>query len=216
MLRRIAGNERERGSMSRRVLQWALVICIGAVVAAEAVGQTPPEPATPQTQAAAPDMTGWNRVGELRDGRRITVSVGSGFPIHCIFRGITDHSVLCDEGSFFRGIDHREIARDQVAWLRTDNLPRDRAIMVGATAGAVAVLGAVTADTDSLRPLGAILGGSIGMGVGSLASIPMALSMPGKTIYMQPGPPSATHPAHLHWPALKKRPAQPTEVGETQ
>jgi hypothetical protein len=216
MLRRIANNERERGSMSRRVIQWALVICIGAVVAAEAVGQTPGEPATPQTQAAAPDMTGWNRVGELRDGRRITVNTGSGFPIHCIFRGITDHSLFCDQGSFLLGLDHREIARDQVAWLRTDNAPRDRAIMVGATGGACAVLGAVTADTDSLRPLGALLGGSIGMGVGSLASIPMALSMPGKTIYLQPGPPAATHPVHLRWPAFKKRPARQAEPAPTE
>jgi hypothetical protein len=131
--------------------------------------------------------------------------------------------VLCDEGSFFRGIDHREIARDQVAWLRTDNAPRDTAIIEGATAGACAVLGAVVApDTGPTRVLGATLGGSLGMGIGAIASIPLALSMPGKTVYMQPGPPSATHSAHLRWPQLKKRsaqpidPAQPAESEQTQ
>src|SRR5580704_12535996 len=86
-----------RGSMYQRFLKWALVICISAVIAAEAIGQSLPD--TPQTPPAAPDMTGWNRVGELRDGRRIIVSTGSGFPIHCIFRGVTDHSVLCDQGT---------------------------------------------------------------------------------------------------------------------
>ena len=109
--------------MFHRVLIWALCLCVFATFAAQVVAQALPEQTTPQTPSTAPDMTGWNRVGELRDGRRIIVSVGSGFPIHCIFRSTTDHSVLCDEGSLFRGIDHREIARDQVAWLRTDNTP---------------------------------------------------------------------------------------------
>jgi hypothetical protein len=206
--------------MFKRVLEWALIICIGAVAAAEAVGQalpdqTPPELSSRQTPPAAPDMTGWNRVAELHDGQRITVSVGSGFPIHCVFRGVTDHSVLCDEGSFLRGIDHREIARDQVAWLRTDNTPRDRAIIEGTSAGAGAVLGAVASgsNTGSLRVLGALLGGSLGICVGAIASMPLALSMPGKTIYMQPGPPSS---AHVRWPLLKRRPAQPIEPAQTQ
>jgi len=203
--------------MFHRVLKWARVICAGAIFAAQAVAQTLPEQTTPQTPPTAPDMSGWNRVGELRDGQRIIVSVGSGFPIHCIFRSTTDHSVLCDEGSFFRGIDHREIARDQVAWLRTDNIPRDRAIIVGASAGAGAVFGAVTADAgSSVKALGALLGASLGMGVGAIASVPLALSMPGKTIYVQPGPPSAAHPTHLRRPVLKKRPAQQSDVAQTQ
>jgi hypothetical protein len=201
--------------MSHRILVSTLAICAGAVFAAQAIGQS--LPATPQTPPVAPDMTGWNRVGELRDGRRIIVSTGSGFPIHCIFRGTTDHSVSCDQGSFLRGIDHREIARDQVAWVRTDNAPRDRAILEGTSAGAFAVLGAVAApETGSTRALGALLGGSIGMGVGAIASTPFAFSMPGKTIYMQPGPPSASHPAQLHWPVLRTRPAQPAQVAQTQ
>ena len=189
--------------MYRRVLQWTLAICVGATIAAEAVGQS--------GAAAPPDMTGWNRVGELPYGQRIIVSTGSGFPTHCAFRGITDHSLLCDQGSLLLGLNQREIARDQVAWVRTDNAPRDRAILVGASAGAGAVCGAVTADTDSLRPLGALLGGSLGAGIGALASTPIALSMPGKTIYMQPGPPSASH---LHWPQ-KKRSVQPAESAQT-
>ena len=202
--------------MFHRVLKSALCLCVFATFAAQVVAQALPEQTTQQTPPTAPDMTGWNRVGELRDGRRIIVSVGSGFPIHCIFRSTTDHSVLCDEGSLFRGIDHREIARDQVAWLRTDNTPRDRAIWEGASGGAGAVLGAVVAPTGSLRVLGALLGGSLGMGVGALASIPMALSMPGKTIYVQPGPPSAGHAAHLRWPVLKKRTAQPIQSAQVQ
>jgi hypothetical protein len=207
--------------MFQCVSKWALVICVFARFAAQAIAQTLPDQtspglSTPQAAPTAPDMTGWNRVGELRDGQRIIVSVGSGFPIHCVFRGTTDHSVLCDEGSFFRGIDHREIARDQVAWLRTDNAPRDRAIVMGTTAGAGAVFGAVTADAGSqVRVVGALLGASLGAGIGAIASIPMALSMPGKTIYIQPGPPSATHPTHLRWPVLKKRPAQQSDVAQT-
>jgi hypothetical protein len=203
--------------MYQRFLKWALVICISAVIAAEAIGQSLPD--TPQTPPAAPDMTGWNRVGELRDGRRIIVSTGSGFPIHCIFRGVTDHSVLCDQGTWLLGLNHREIARDEVAWLRTDNASRDAAIVEGITGGTVAVLGAVGSpfgDTASERAAGALIGGSIGVGIGAIASVPMTLSMPGKTIYVSPAPPSANHPAHLRWPVLKKRPAQPIESAQVQ
>jgi hypothetical protein len=203
--------------MSHRILVPALVICVCAILAAGAVGQSLPEQTTPPTPPNSPDMTGWNRVGELRDGQRIIVSVGSGFPIHCVFRGTTDHSVLCDEGSFFRGIDHREIARDQVAWLRTDNAPRDRAIVMGTTAGAGAVFGAVTADAGSqVRVVGALLGGSLGLGIGAIASVPLTFSMPGKTIYLQPGPPTVSHPAHLRWPVFKRGPAQPIESAQVQ
>jgi hypothetical protein len=202
--------------MLRRVIAWALAICIGAVCAAEVPGQTlpdqtPQELTSPQTPHSSPDMTGWNRIGELSYGQRIIVSTGSGFPIHCAFRGITDHSLLCDQGSLLLGLNQREIARDQVAWLRTDNFPRDRAIIMGSTAGACAVLGAVTADAGSPRVLGAVLGGSLGVGIGAIASVPIALSMPGKTIYMQPGPPSASH---LHWPQ-KKRSVHPAEFAQT-
>jgi hypothetical protein len=184
---------------------WAIVVC--AVFAVPAVGQV---------VTNTPDTTGWFHIGQLRDGQPITVSTGSRFPIHCIFRGITDHSLRCDQGAFLIGLNQREIARDQVAWLRTDNAPRDRAIMVGTTGGAGAVLGALTTGTGSTRAVGALLGGSLGMGVGAIAFIPLALSMPGKTIYIQPGPPSDTHPTHLHWPALKKRPAQPTDLAQSQ
>jgi hypothetical protein len=208
--------------MLRRVIDWALAICIGAVCAAEVPGQTlpdqtPQELTNPQTPPSSPDMTGWNRVGELPYGQRIIVSTGSGFPIHCAFRGITDHSLLCDQGSLLLGLNQREIARDQVAWLRIDNFPRNRAILAGISAGAGAALGAAAADTDSLRPLGALLGGSVGLGVGTIASAPMAFSNSGKTIYVQPtvqpGPPTTTH---LRWPQLKKRPAPQVELAHVQ
>jgi hypothetical protein len=71
--------------------------------------------------ACRPDTTGWNRVGELRDGQRIIVSVGSGIPMHCVFRGITDHSMFCDTGDLLLGFYQHEIARNDVTRLRTDN-----------------------------------------------------------------------------------------------
>jgi hypothetical protein len=196
--------------MLLRVLQGALAICSGATFAAGALSQAPP---------TAPDMTGWNRVGELRNGQPIIVSTGSGLPAHCIFRGITDHSVLCDQGAFLLGINHREISRDEVAWLRTDNAPRDRAILMGVSGGALAALGAANSalgDTASERADSALIGGLLGVSIGAIASVPITLSMPGKTIYMQPGPPSAAHSAHLRWPALKKRPAPPSEPAPAQ
>jgi hypothetical protein len=192
--------------MDKCVLKWSLAICVGAVFAVEAVAQTPPN---------TPDMTGWNRVGNLPDGQRIIVSLGSGFPIHCIFHGITDHSLYCERANLLLGFDMREIARDDVAWLRTDNYPRDRAVVMTALGGAGVVVGATspaTPDTGAMRAWQAVLLGGIGAGVGYVISTPIALFMPGKTIYTQPKPPSA---AHLHWP-LKMRPAQPTEPALTQ
>lgn len=193
--------------MLRRVLSSMLAICVGAVFAAEAVGQV---------ITNAPDMTGWFRVGDLRDGQPIIISTSSGFPIHCIFRGITDHSLRCDQGTFLLGLNKREIARDEVAWLRTDNAPRDRAILIAGSGGTVAVLGALTPGTASTKAVGALLGGSLGMGVGAIASVPLALSMPGKTIYVQPGPPADTYPTHIRWPVLKKRPAKQPDVAQMQ
>jgi hypothetical protein len=196
--------------MLHRVLDWALVICIGAVFAMEAVGQ-----GSPQTQPVAPDMSGWNRVGEMRDGQRIIVSVGSGIPMHCVFRGITDHSLFCDSGNLLLGFNKREIARDDVTWLRTDNYPRDRGIVMGVLGGAGVVLGAAsptTPDTGALRAWQAALLGGVGAGVGYVAALPIAFFLPGKTIYTQPRPPSA---AHSRGP-LRKRPAQPVEPAQAQ
>jgi hypothetical protein len=206
--------------MYQCVLKWALVICISAVIAAEAVGQSLPdqtsrESSGPQTPPAAPDMTGWNRVAELRDGQRIIVSVGSGIPMHCVFRGTTDHSLFCDTGNLLLGFYQREIARDDVTWLRTDNYPRDRGIVMGVLGGAGVILGAAspaTPDSAPGRGLNAILLGSIGAGVGYVAALPIAIFLPGKTIYALPRNPSASH---LH-PLLKKRPTQPTEPAQTQ
>jgi hypothetical protein len=195
--------------MLHRVLDWALVICIGAVFAMEAVGQ-----ASPQTPPVAPDMSGWNRVSEMRDGQRIIVTVGSGIPMHCVFRGITDHSLFCDSGNLLLGFNKREIARDDVTWLRTDNYPRDRGIVMGVLGGAGVVLGAAsptTPDTGALRAWQAALLGGVGAGVGYVAAIPIALFLPGKTIYAQPMPPSA---AHLRWPRMKYS-RQPIEPAQT-
>jgi len=195
------------------VLKWALVICISAVIAAEAIGQALPD--SPQTQPAAPDMSGWNHVGYLRDGQRIIVSVGSGIPMHCIFRGITDKSLFCDTGNLMLGFYKREIARDDVTWLRTDNYPRDRGIVMGVLGTSGVIFGATTLQSSSsaaLKTDSALLFGSIGVGVGYVISWPIALFMPGNTIYDQPRPPS---PGHLH-PLLKKRPAQPSDPAPAQ
>jgi hypothetical protein len=187
-------------------MKLALAICVGAAFAAEAVGQTP---------SAPPDMTGWNRVGELRDGQRIIVSVGSGFPIHCVFRGITDHSVFCDTGNLLLGFYKREIARDEVTWLRTDNYPRDRGIVMGVLGTAGVVFGAASApssETAALKVDSALLFGLVGTGVGYVAAIPIAFFLPGKTIYALPKPPSAKH---LRWPE-RKRSAKQTELAQAQ
>ena len=201
--------------MFHRVLKWARVICVGAILAAQAVAQTLPEQTTPQTAPNAPDMSGWNRVGELRDGQRIIVSVGSGIPIHCVFRGTTDHSLFCDTGNLLLGFYKREIARDDVAWLRTDNYPRDRGIVMGVLGTLGVIFGATTlpsSSTAALKTDSALLFGTIGVGVGYVAALPIAFFLPGKTIYALPKPPPA---AHLH-PLLKKRPAQPTDPAPTQ
>jgi hypothetical protein len=184
----------------------ALAICVGAVCAAESVGQAPP---------AAPDMTGWNRVSELHDGQRIIVSTGSGIPMHCVFRGTTDHSLFCDSGNLLLGFYRREIARDEVTWLRTDNYPRDRGIVMGVLATAGVVFGAASApssETAALKVDSALLFGLVGTGVGYVAAIPIAFFLPGKTIYALPKPPSAKH---LRW-TQKKQPAKQVEVAQAQ
>jgi hypothetical protein len=201
--------------MLRWLFQLALAICIGAYLAPKAVAQSQPNTAVVPTPPSAPDMSGWNRVGELRDGQRIIVSTGSGFPIHCVFRGTSDHSLFCDTGNLLLGFYRREIARDEVTWLRTDNYPRDRGIVMGVLGGAGVVLGAAspaTPDNGALRGINAILLGSFGAGVGYVAAIPIAFVMPGKTIYALPRPPRAGHPRS----PLKKRPAQPAEAAPTQ
>jgi hypothetical protein len=100
--------------MYRSVLKWALAVCAGAVFAVQAVGQS-----SPQTPPVAPDKTAWNHIGELPDGQRIIVSAGSVFPAHCIFRGVTDHSLYCERNNHLHGFDMREIPRNDVAWVRT-------------------------------------------------------------------------------------------------
>jgi hypothetical protein len=198
--------------MLHRTLVSALAICAGAVLAVQAVGQS--LPGTPQTPAA-PDMTGWFRVGNLYDGQRIFVSLDAGFPIRCVFRGTTDHSLLCDQGIRLFGVHHREIARDEVKRVRTDDAAHKADIVVLTFAGAGALLGGVsqlTPNEGSLRVAAAGIGLAVGAGFGALVSAPIVLSNDDKTIYTQPRPPSA---AHLHKP-LRKRPAQPTQRTQTQ
>jgi hypothetical protein len=71
-------------------------------------------------------------------------------------------------------------------------------------------------DSGAAREVNAILLGSVGVGAGYVVSWPIALFMPGKTIYDQPRLSSAAHPTHLRWPQLKKRPVQQPEVAQTQ
>ncbi len=205
--------------MFSRALKWALAICVGAVVAVEAVGQTPPdqtspEKSSPQTPPDAPDMTGWYRVSDLFNGQRIAVSLDAGFPIHCIFRGTTDHSLLCDQGSRLFGIRHREFARDEVKRVRTDDAAHKSDIVVLTLTGTGAVLGGVSPLTTNVASglKAAGIGGLIGAAIGGLASMPMALFNDDKTLYTHPGHPSA---AHLRWP-LRKRKSGQIELAQVQ
>ncbi len=191
--------------MYRRVLRWAQAICVAALCAAESVAQTPPPP----------DMTGWNRVAELCDGQRIIVSTGSGIPMRCVFRGTTDHSLFCDSGNLLLGFYQREIAREELTWLRTDNYPRDRGVVMGVLGTAGVVFGAASApssESATLKVDSALLFGLIGTGVGYVAATPIALFLPGKTIYALPKPPSAKH---LRW-TRKKQSAKRPEPAQLQ
>ena len=198
--------------MYQRVLQWALVVCVGATIAVEAVGQAPPS--APQTPPTPPDMTGWYRVGDLYNGQRIAVSVGSGLPIHCVFRGTTDHSLLCDQCIRLFGIHHREIARDDVERVRTDDAAHKSDIVALTCTGTGAVLGGVSPLTTDVGSgfKAAAIGGLIGATIGSLASLPIQLSNDDKTIYTHRRHPAA---AHLRWP-LRRRPTGQIEVAQVQ
>jgi hypothetical protein len=192
--------------MLQRVLNWTLVICIGAVVAVDVAGQTPP---------AAPDITGWFRVSDLYDGQRIFVNLDAGFPIHCVFRGTTDHSLLCDQGIRLFGIRHREIARDDVERVRTDDAAHKADIVALTFAGAGALFGGVASETSnngSARLAATGIGLAIGAGFGALISMPMTLFNDDKTVYTHPRHPSA---AHLRWP-LGQRTAGQIELAQTQ
>jgi hypothetical protein len=196
--------------MLQRVLRWALVICVGAVIAVEAVGQT-----SSQTQPVAPDITGWNHVGLLSDGQKIIVSVGPGFPIHCRFQGTTDHSLYCEKVNLSRSFEMREIARDDVAWLRIDNLAHERNTVVPTCAGAGAVPGGTSFQVPSVcafKVAVASISGAIGAGIGDLASLSIGDLSPGRMIYSRPQRSTA---AHLHWP-IGRRPAVPIEPAQTQ
>jgi hypothetical protein len=194
--------------MLRSVLTWALLTCVSAVVAVEAVGQT-----SSQTQPVAPDITGWNHVGLLHDGQKIIVSVGPGFPIHCRFRGSTDRSFFCEKSNLARGFEMREIARDDVAWLRIDNLAHERNTVVPTCAGAVP--GATSFQVPSVcafKVAVASISGAIGAGIGDLASLSIGDLSPGRMIYSRPQRSTA---AHLQWP-IARRPAVPNEPAQTQ
>lgn len=194
--------------MCRSVLKQACIVCLGSclglTLAADAAAQSRAE-----AGHAAPvplDLSGWNRIGDLRDGQKIVVSLLSGFPMHCTFRGITDRSLFCEQRGLLLGFDTSEIGRDDIARVRTDDYPRDRGIVMAVLGGAGLVEGAAaptTPDTGAMRAGQALLLGAIGAGVGYAVSLPIAVFAPGKTIYRRPLAPS---PAHLPHP-LFKRPA---------
>jgi hypothetical protein len=164
----------------------------------------PDNPAPHETQ-------GWTRVQDLANGEQITVARPGGEPMPCIFAGATDDDLFCN--SLYRGREYR-FNRAEIERVRRDDKYRNTRVVIGTfTVGGLIWGVAAPPSNGTPRALVGLAGAAIGALAGLVVSLPVAMLVPGRTVFHQ----SASKPtAHSFTPERQTPPPDLHQSGPTQ
>ncbi|MGA9670073.1 MAG: hypothetical protein WBQ94_12745 [Terracidiphilus sp.] len=174
--------------MIRRVLQAVLCLVVCPVLIAQQLPATAVDLSAPQRLPNNPEpapagKADWERVQDLANGEEIMVERGRGLPVPCLFAGATGDYLFCD--SMYSGHQYRFV-RSQVQRVRRDDKRRNVHILIGGLAAAGFIWGVATPPADGYpRLLGGLAGAGIGAFAGVVVGLPVALLVPGRTVFHQ-------------------------------
>ena len=163
-----------------RITIWNLMAVVAfawtpGVLAAQALPENP--------EPAPAGKADWGRVQELANGEQIMVTRGRGYPVLCQFSGATKDTLFCD--SIYSGREYR-FNRVQVQRVRMDDKKRNVHLLIGGLAAAGFIWGVATPPTDgSPRFLTGLVGAGAGAFAGLVVGLPVALLIPGRTVFHQ-------------------------------
>jgi hypothetical protein len=174
--------------MVRRLIQSTLCLVAYPVLVAQQVPATAVHLNTSQALPNNPEpapagKADWGRVQDLANGEEIMVERGRGLPVPCLFAGASGDYLFCD--SMYSGNQYR-FARSQVQRVRMDDKRRNLHTLIGGMATAGFIWGVATppANGDS-RLLTGLAGAAIGALAGVVVGLPVALLVPGRTVFHQ-------------------------------
>lgn len=156
------------------IAMFSLVV-LPAAATAQALPDNP--------QPAATTAADWSRVQDLANGEDIMVARGAGFAVPCQFAGATKDYLFCD--SIYSRREYR-FDRSQVQRIRMDDKRRNMHILIGglAAVGFIWGVAAPTGDGNS-RIVDSLVGAGAGAFAGVVLSLPVALLIPGRTVFHQ-------------------------------
>jgi hypothetical protein len=153
----------------------SIAIALAPVAAA---AQALPEAPIPQ-QA---DGASWSRVENLGRGDPIMVGRSrGGFPVPCLFSGATDNTLFCDSAYTGRGHDFNRADIDRIR--RDDKRRNIRIVIVSFAAAGFIAFTAAPPNSGTPRIVNGAIGAAVGAFGGLLVSLPVALLVPGRTVY---------------------------------
>jgi hypothetical protein len=168
--------------------------------------------ALPDNPNPAPrETSGWTRVQNLANGQQITVARPGGESVPCIFAGATTDYLFCN--SLYSGREYR-FNRAQVARIRMDDKYRNMRILIGGLAVTGLIWGVATPPSNGTpRALDGLVGAAAGAFAGLVVSFPIALMIPGRTVFHQ-----SNSKRNTHWfdPAQKTPQPDPGQSGAEQ
>ena len=151
----------------------ALLLCVLLPPAASA--QELPNNPVPRESLA------WSRVQNLANGEQITVARPGGEPIPCVFTGATDDELFCN--AFYRGREFH-FDRAEIERVRMDDKYRNTRILLGAFTVGGLIWGVATPPNNGTpRALDGLAGAAVGALAGLVVSFPIALLVPGRTVF---------------------------------
>jgi hypothetical protein len=140
--------------------------------------------ALPDNPVPAPTgKADWGRVQDLANGEEIMVARSRGLAMPCLFAGATENSLFCE--SIYSGREYR-FNRAEVERVRMDDKRRNMHILIGGLAAAGFIWGVATPNSDGTpRALVGLAGAGLGAFTGLVFSLPVALLIPGRTVFHQ-------------------------------
>jgi hypothetical protein len=170
--------------MIRKMLQAIFCIILCPMLVAQQAGQ-PSAQALPSDPEPTPaGKADWGRVQDMANGEEIVVERGGRrFPMPCQFAGATRDYLFCD--SMYSGREYR-YDRTEVQRVRLDDKRRNVHILIGGMAAAGFIWGVATPPADGYpRVLTGLVGAGIGAFAGVVVALPVALLIPGRTVFHQ-------------------------------